>query len=159
MNKPGGTYQYKTQQCLDVLNFTHCSDLAGPKSVTVTGPPMASISWNPSTVEYGGTSTLRWSATDVTGCTLDGTDEGTSGSRVETNRTESQTSELSCTTAGNGIVTDSATLTVVPLPGITIEPSLSTDGNYTDELEYTPMYLKVRSTGPDLPGTGGAGRR
>ena len=130
-NKPGGTYQYKTQQCLDVLNFTHCSDLAGPKSVTVTGPPMASISWNPSTVEYGGTSTLSWSATDVTGCTLDGTDEGTSGSRVETNLTESQTSELSCTTAGNGIVTDSDTLTVVPLPGITIEPSLSTDGNYT----------------------------
>ena len=131
-DKPGGTYQYKTQQCLDVLNFTHCSDLAGPASVEVTRPPTASISWNPSTVEYGGTSTLSWSSTSVTGCTLDGTDEGTSGSMVLANRTESQTNVLTCTTAGNGTVTDSATLRVrSQVLEITIDPSPSLDGNYT----------------------------
>ena len=136
-NKPGGTYQYKTQLCTWFRpgEFTYSLVFGFGRSEECglwTGPPMASISWNPSTVEYGGTSTLSWSATDVTGCTVDGTDEETSGSRALNNLTETRTSELSCTTAGNGTVTDSDTLTVrAPVPGITIAPSPSTDGNYT----------------------------
>ena len=121
-----GTYYYQL-----VIGVRGTVVVAEPESVEVERVPMATVSWNPSTVEYGGTSTLSWSSTSVTGCTLDGTDEETSGSMVLANRTESQTSVLMCTTAGNGTVTDSATLTVEPLPGITIEPSLSTDGNYT----------------------------
>ena len=124
--KTNGTYYYQL-----VIGVGGTVVVAGPESVEVERVPTASISWNPSTVDYGGTSTLSWSSTDVTGCTLDGTDRGTSGSREQTNLTQTQTSELSCTTADEKTVTDSATLTVEPLPGITIEPLLSTDGSYT----------------------------
>ena len=122
-DKLNGTYYYRL--------MLRTRPVAGPESVEVDRVPTASISWNPSTVDYGGTSTLSWSSTDVTGCTLDGTDEGTSGSRALTNLTETRTSELSCTGTDETTVTDSATLTVRSAPQITIVPSPSPNGDYT----------------------------
>ena len=105
-DKLTGTYYYRL--------MLGTRPVAGPASVEVTRPPTASISWNPSTVEYGGTSTLSWSSTSVTGCTLDGTDRGTSGSREQTNLTQPQTSTFTCTAADDSEVSDSATLKVLP---------------------------------------------
>ena len=100
-------------------------------SAAPTPAPTASISWNPSTVDYGGSSTLSWSSTNATGCTLDGVTRATAGSQVETNRTATQTSRLYCTGPGGTSDTDSATLTVGSAPQITIVPSPSPNGNYT----------------------------
>ena len=128
--KTAGTYSYKTEQCGTFFGSTTCWDSEGPESVTVSAAPTpaltASISWNPSTVDYGGSSTLSWSSTNATSCTLDGATRATSGSRVETNRTRTHTSTLSCTGPGGASETESATLTVNPtVPDAPAKPEVN----------------------------------
>ena len=128
--KAAGTYSYKTEQCFTGFGSTTCWDSEGPESVTVSAAPTpaltASISWNPSTVDYGGSSTLTWSSTNATSCTLDGAPRATRGSRVGTNRTRTQTSTLSCTGPGGTSETESATLTVNPtVPDAPAKPEVN----------------------------------
>ena len=142
-NKPGGTYQYKTQQCLDVLNITHCSDLAGPKSVTVTGPTPATPAPPTGPPTSTGSHTVRWVAvTSATGYKLQERrnteswtkyDEGTATSKALSGK-KSGAWEYQVQ-ACNGAVcsgwSGGLTIEVRPLLEITIAPSPSTDGNYT----------------------------
>lgn len=81
-----------------------------------TPPPTASISWSPSTVSYGKSSTLNWSSTNATSCKMNGANRSTSGSWVGTNRTRTQTTSLYCTGPGGTSTTVSSTLTVLPPP-------------------------------------------
>ena len=115
--KAAGTYSYKTERCVTVFGNTSCYDSEGPASVTVsaasTPVPTASISWDPSTVDYGGSSTLTWSSTDATSCTLNGNTRATSGSWATT-QLRTRTDRLVCTGPGGTSDTESATLTVNP---------------------------------------------
>lgn len=98
--------------------------------LTVRQPakPTASISWSPSTIKKGESSTLRWSSSNATACYLSGSSRGTSGSWVGTNRSNSQTSSLYCTGPGGTSSTVSARLTVIqpPKPSASLSWSPST---------------------------------
>jgi len=89
-------------------------------TLTVNPPPVptASVSWSPSTVEYGGTSTVSWSSTGATSCTLSGSSNSTSGSWIGTNRIQNQTTPLYCEGPGGTSSTVYATLTVDPIPPV-----------------------------------------
>ena len=144
-NKPGGTYQYKTQQCLDVLNITRCSDLAGPKSVTVTGPTPATPATPTGPATSTGSHTVRWVAvTSATGYKLQERrnteswtkyDEGTATSKALSGK-KSGTWEYQVQ-ACNGAVCSGWSgslrilVSVAPPGTLTIEPSPSLDGDYT----------------------------
>ena len=144
-NKPGGTYQYKTQQCLDVLNITRCSDLAGPKSVTVTGPTPATPATPTGPATSTGSHTVRWVAvTSATGYKLQERrnteswteyDEGTATSKALSGK-KSGAWEYQVQ-ACNGAVCSGWSgslrilVSVAPPGTLTIEPSPSLDGDYT----------------------------
>ena len=115
--KAPDTYSYKTEQCGTFFGSTSCWESEGPESVTVEEPPAptASISWNPATVDYGESSTLIWSSTDATACTMNGNARATSGSWVGTNRRSNQTVTLICTGPGGTSAPAEATLTVNPI--------------------------------------------
>ena len=129
--KAAGTYSYKTEQCFTGFGSTSCWDSEGPTSVTVsTAPPpapTASISWDPDTVDYGASSTLTWSSTDATSCTINGATRATSGSWVGTNRTRTTTTRLVCTGPGGTSDEATATLTVNPPPAPTASISWDPD--------------------------------
>ena len=105
---------------------------------TASEPDLAaSISWDPDTVDYGGSSTLSWSATAATGCELDGSSTTLSGSREETNLTADRTSTLVCTGADDATVTATATLTVAPtVPDAPAPPEVAV-GDTTATVSWT----------------------
>ncbi|UAA37478.1 hypothetical protein KIH87_12220 [Paraneptunicella aestuarii] len=111
--------------------------------------PTASISWSPSTVGYGQSSTLTWSSTNATGCVMNGTARSTSGSWVGTNRTANQTVSFYCTGSGGTSSTQYATLTVVPPPTASLSWSPSTV-NYGDSSTLT--WSSTNATGCVLNG-------
>ena len=96
-------------------------------SVTVNAvpPPPAptvTISANPTSIASGATSTLTWSSTNATSCTASGGWSGTkalSGTQTTGALAASTTYTLSCTGVG-GTIAQSATVTVVPAPTVTI---------------------------------------
>ena len=104
-------------------------------ALTVYPPPTVSIAASPSTVISGQVSTLTWSTTNATTCTKAGAWSGsapTIGSLVvgPTNA-GTYTYSLSCT-GPDGTTIGSATLTVIPLPQIT--------------LTFTPSSIPVGGT-------------
>ena len=113
--KAAGTYSYKTEQCYTGFGSTSCWASEGPTSVTVsaaaTPAPTASMNWNPSTVDSGESSTLSWSSTNATSCTINGNTRATSGSWTTT-PTRTRTDTLICTGAGGTTGSVTATLTV-----------------------------------------------
>ncbi|PAJ71838.1 hypothetical protein CJF42_24530 [Pseudoalteromonas sp. NBT06-2] len=84
------------------------------------GTPTVSLSWSPTTINYGESSTLNWhsiNAPTPTSCRRDGNVVGRSGSWLGTNRTVNVTSNFECTGSDGTTVSTSATLTVIqPLP-------------------------------------------
>ena len=118
-NKSAGTYRYKTRQCLTAFGSTLCLDSGGPVSVAVSATPprpTASMAWNPSTVDYGGSSTLTWSSTNAASCTLNGATRAVSGRWQAANQTRTRTDKLVCSGPGGVSAAASATLTVRPQP-------------------------------------------
>ncbi len=113
-NKAAQTYAYR----LVIQAGSTEVVTAGPVSVTVTPPPRptASMAWNPSMVDYGGSSTLTWSSTDATSCTLNGVTRATSGRWLAGERTATRTDTLVCTGPGGTSAPAPATLTVRPPP-------------------------------------------
>lgn len=105
----------------------------GPISIIVYPKPTASLSWSPSSVAYGGSSTLSWSSTNATSCTLNGATKATSGSWVGTNRVATQTSSLYCDGAGGRSSTVSATLTVGAKPNTAPNAANDTQSMGEDE--------------------------
>ncbi len=80
------------------------------------GPlPTVSLTANPTSITSGGSSTLTWSSTNATSCTVTGfTAGGTSGS-VTVSPTVSQSYSVTCTGAG-GTASQSTTITVSAPP-------------------------------------------
>ena len=120
--KAAGTYAYRLLIGTTVVG--------GPVSVTVAYPkPTASISWNPSSIAYGGDSTLSWSSTHADECFLNGTKRATSGNWLAKDRTADRTDNLYCTGPGGTSTTVEATLTVEPppanLPDAPAKPTLT----------------------------------
>jgi YD repeat-containing protein len=91
-----------------------CTGVGGSASTnaTVTVPPVPtdSASFNPSTVASGAATTLTWSSTNATSCTVDGVAKATSGSQTY-NPTSTQTVSVVCTGVG-GSASTSPTVTV-----------------------------------------------
>ena len=101
-------------------------------------PPVVSASLSPTTVTADtGTSTLSWSSTDATSCDLDGTTVRTSGGKkVGPYSKGTYRFTVSCTGAG-GSDSDTARLTVVPLPAVTVSLSATTVTADTDTVDLT----------------------
>lgn len=101
-------------------------------TVTVDAPPLppaptVSLSANPSSIPYDGSSTLNWSSTNATSCVASGDWSGNkaiSGSKVKNNLTATSTFILTCSGDG-GSAGQSVTVTVDPPPLPTV--SLSAD--------------------------------
>lgn len=99
------------------------------QSVTVTvlppaanPPPVVTLGAAPSTVAYGGSSTLTWSATNATSCTASGGWSGakaTSGSQSTGALTATQTYTLTCTgPGGTAAQVTQVQVTPPPVPSI-----------------------------------------
>ena len=101
-------------------------------------PPVVSTSLSPTTVTADtGTSTLSWNSTDATSCDLDGTTVRTSGSKkVGPYSKGTYRFTVSCTGAG-GSDSDTARLTVVPLPSVIVSLSATTVTADTDTVDLT----------------------
>ncbi|MFT5756904.1 MAG: hypothetical protein ACI9LM_001629, partial [Alteromonadaceae bacterium] len=94
-------------------------------SIVFAAVPTASVSWSPSTIEYRGSSTVYWSSTDATSCTMSGSPTTTSGSWLATGRVKNQTTPFYCEGPGGTSSTVYATLTVNPPPVPTVTGSFS----------------------------------
>jgi len=105
-------------------------DASDSVSVTVSDPPQTptvTISANPISVSYNGSSILTWSSTDSTSCSATDAWSGTkatSGSQSTGNLTSSKTYTLTCAGAG-GNATDSVTVIVYPI----LQPSVNLEAN------------------------------
>jgi hypothetical protein len=110
-------------------------------TVTAAPPPVptVSISANPTSVIYGGSTTLAWSSTNATACTASNGWSGakaTSGTQALNNLTATTTYTLTCTGAG-GSANQSVTVTVtaapppVPTVSISANPTSVTSGGST----------------------------
>ena len=124
--KADGTYYYRLVRDQGGVQQV----VAGPAAVTVSAPEpelTATISWDPETVNHGGSSTLSWSSTDATSCELDGSSTTLSGSREETNLTADRTSTLICTGDDDETASARATVTVRPAPAPTASVSWDPD--------------------------------
>ena len=101
-------------------------DTSDSTSVTVSSPPQVptvTISANPTSVSYNGSSMLIWSSTNATSCNATGAWSGakaTSGSQSTSNLTSSKTYTLTCIGEG-GSATDSVTVTVSPILQPTVD--------------------------------------
>jgi hypothetical protein len=116
-----------------------CSGPGGSASqsvaVTVDAPPpppvpTVSLTANPTSVAYNGSSTLSWSSTDATSCTASGAWSGsraTSGSQTRSSLIATSTFILTCTGAG-GSASRSVTVSVAPppLPTVTLSANPTT---------------------------------
>lgn len=117
--------QTYTLTCTGVGNTTTVSKsvsvgVSTPTPTPTTAAPTVSLSASPTSVSSGGSATLTWSSTDATSCTASGNWSGTlatSGSRVMSSITSSQSYTLTCTGAGGtasktvavGVVVDTNT--------------------------------------------------
>jgi hypothetical protein len=113
---------YNIIPCADVaspwngtFNESNEGNNCGPAwlAITVYPAPTASLSLSPTSVAYGGSSTISWSSGTATSCTGTGFNTGgaTSGSAVVT-ATANTTYYLSCSGPGGTSPTMNATLTV-----------------------------------------------
>ncbi len=95
------------------LNTAHASEL------TVT------ISWNPSEVKHGESSTLTWNSSNAATCELNDKPNAIRGTWVGNNRTNSLSSTLKCFDVNGSAISATAQLIVRKLPTATIkwEPS------------------------------------
>lgn len=115
--------------------FLFTSFLFAPFSFAAA--PAISISWTPSTVYVGETSTLQWTVTGATSCVdQNGSSAGFSMNWTSSPRTSAgtQTKTLTCTGPG-GTTTKGASLTVLPLPS---PPSIS--------ISWSPSTVYVGQT-------------
>ena len=108
-------------------------------------PPTVDVDLNPTTVYAGtGTSTLSWTSTDTTSCTLDGlaADTNNTGVTVGPYPVGSYTFTVSCEGPG-GTADDSATLTVeeldpaTPTVSVSLNPEKITADADTSTLSWT----------------------
>ena len=127
--------------------------IISPASFTCTAPtPTASLTLSPSSVSYGGASTVSWSSTNATTCTGTGFSTGgaTSGSVVVSNVTTNTTYRVDCSGSG-GSAWAASTLTVgsQPLPDLTAAPgpALSLIAGQTTALSATVSNIGNASTG------------
>ncbi len=104
----------------------------------VTVPPVPTVdikadgSDGPITIAYNAASTISWSSTNASACSVSPTGwSGTAGSQSTGALIASQTYTVSCTGPGGGPVTDSVTVNVLPPPSTPSAGDLSsTQPNY-----------------------------
>jgi len=137
----GTTYQDTNLAASTTYNYTvRAYDAAGnqsadsiPASATTLAPPPAptvNITATPSTVAFGGSTTLDWNSADATSCVASGNWGGaktTSGSQAISNITAQSTYTLTCTGAG-GQAGASATVAIDPdttPPPDTVAPAVN----------------------------------
>jgi hypothetical protein len=108
---------------------------AATVSVTAPAAPTATLTANPTTVAYGGTSTLTWSSTNATACAASGGWSGallTSGSRSTGALTTNTSYSLTCTGPGGTSPAAAATVSVTapaaPTAALTANPTLVASG-------------------------------
>ncbi len=109
----GGTFPVS---CTNVAGTPSnvCAQSNSLGNITVTAPPSATadISANPTTIPYNSASTISWTSTNATSCSIDPTGwTGTSGNRSTGNLVSSRTYSVSCLPAGMNS-TDSVTVNV-----------------------------------------------
>ena len=99
-------------------------------TVTVEEPTAITLTANPTSVAYGGSSTLTWSAANVTSCSLTGPNSlsasGTSGSITTGALTADSTYTLTCTKTSGGTDTRSVTVDVADQMVLSISASPAT---------------------------------
>jgi 6-phosphogluconolactonase (cycloisomerase 2 family) len=135
---------------------------SGSASLTVNPAPAptVSISFDPTSITLGASSTLTWSSTNSTSCTGSGSwsgSESTNGSEsVTPSATGSDTYTLDCTGAG-GSTSESAMLTVNPPSAAAYIYTLDGDGTLTEFSEAQSggdLYLLATSPlNPNLTDT------
>jgi hypothetical protein len=115
-NLSAGTY-YFVATAYDTSGYESVYSNMATKTVEATDPnplPVVSLSANPSIVDYGGSTTLSWSATNADSCTAyddwSGS-KGISGSETVGSLTADSTFTLNCSGAG-GSVSRTAIVTV-----------------------------------------------
>ena len=88
------------------------------QSTSTPQAPTVSLSSSPTSIAYGGSSTLTWSSINATSCSANWTSStATSGTATKSNLTSSQTYTMACTGAG-GSAQGSATVTVGSIPAM-----------------------------------------
>jgi len=98
-------------------------------------PPTCNISASPASINYGSSSTISWSSTNATSCSIASPGwTGTSGSQNTGSLTSTRTYTESCTGAG-GSCTDSATVTVSAPPSTPV----GSCGSFNDLTCTTPV--------------------
>jgi hypothetical protein len=128
-----------------------CTGAGGSSSVsttiTVGGIPLPVVTFtaNPASVEYQGSTTVSWSATDATSCTASGAWSGpkaTSGTESLTSLTTSGTFTLTCT-GGGGSAVSSVEITVAAAPAPALDFSADTttvSQNGSVTLDWSASY-------------------
>ena len=110
---------------------------AATATVTVTPPviaaavPTVSLTATPTTVAYGGRSTLTWASINATACTATGGWTGaqnSSGSQVTMPLTAPTTYSLTCTGAGGTSTPATVQVTVTPTATLVATPSVVASG-------------------------------
>lgn len=110
--------------------------------------PFVNLSASPTSVAYGGSSTLNWSSGNVTSCSASGGWSGsktTSGTQTITNLTSTATYTLTCTGA-NGSASQSVTVTVAaptPIPTPTPPPAVVSEGVFQFNNVYSGKVLQI----------------
>jgi hypothetical protein len=106
-----GTYSYGVA-CIG-LNGSSASDSATVNLEAPLAPPSVSISANPTSVVSGGSSTITWSSSNATSCTVSPTDwTGINGSQSTGALSAATTYTASCTGSG-GSSSESATVSIL----------------------------------------------
>ncbi len=94
--------------------------------VVTPAPTISSFTATPNPVAYNGSTTLQWSSTNATSCSLPsfGSNLSASGSQIVSGLTSDQTYNLTCTGSG-GTANSSVSLTVKPQVVVTPAPTIS----------------------------------
>src|SRR5206468_42460 len=121
----GSSYRWHVKS----LNSKGDSAWSSDWTFNVALPPTVSLTASPTTVDYNGSSTLRWDGRRAASCTASGGWSGTkatAGSETAGPLTATVTFDLSCT-GGGGTATASATVTVnPPAPTVSLTASPTT---------------------------------
>jgi hypothetical protein len=123
-NVPAGNYSVTATY---TGNSTYATSASTAQSLTITPPAaVVTMSFNPTTIAVGKSTTLTWSTTNATACTASGAwsgNEPVSGTLVVTpTGAGSLTYSLNCSGAG-GSGSNSATLTANPAPTVRVSVS------------------------------------
>jgi uncharacterized repeat protein (TIGR01451 family) len=159
-NPNGGSFNTGALYSDKTYSIT-CSNGSGSDSDSLTinvadepyNPPSApsvNLTANPSSVAYGGSSTLSWNSTNATSCTASGAWSGTkptSGTFYTGNLTSTKTYNITCTGAGGSAV-DSVTVTVgnEPYNPPTPSPTVNLNANPTSVQSGGSSVLSWNST-------------